>query len=336
MKEFGIEFEFHPQRRGRAALQDRAGGAISGQCDRRPRRRRADEGPGQQRTAEQGRRQRLRQVDPAHRGATALRYQLPRRRSSQRGAAQRSGAGGFGRAPLRLPARRSDPAAGRGRPARAIAGRRRGVGRAAVDRFRRIAAGRDPQANPDHVGAHALPGDQAETARPISATMPLHPNTIARTSSASANRCSTSWRNIRPANCRSTPIWKCCRCWRRAIIRSRHRRRAIPRAAASRSAWSKAPASSGRGVYKGICSNYLASRREGETVQATVRETKAGFRLPDDPSVPIIMVGPGTGLAPFRGFLQERAALQGQGREARPGDAVFRLPPSRSGFSLRR
>jgi hypothetical protein len=43
---------------------------------------------------------------------------------------------------------------------------------------------------------------------------------------ASANRCSTCWRSIRPANCRSTPISKCCRCWRRAIIRSRRRRRA--------------------------------------------------------------------------------------------------------------
>src|SRR5450432_4025725 len=42
------------------------------------------------------------------------------------------------------------------------------------------------------------------------------------------------------------------------------------------------PASSGRGTYKGICSNYLASRRAGEIIQATVRETKAGFRLPDD------------------------------------------------------
>ena len=45
----------------------------------------------------------------------------------------------------------------------------------------------------------------------------------------------------------------------------------------------EAPASSGRGIYRGICSNYLAGRRAGETIHATVRETKAGFRLPDDP-----------------------------------------------------
>ncbi len=44
----------------------------------------------------------------------------------------------------------------------------------------------------------------------------------------------------------------------------------------------EAPASSGRGIYKGVCSNYLAGRRAGDTVHATVRETKAGFRLPDD------------------------------------------------------
>jgi cytochrome P450/NADPH-cytochrome P450 reductase len=72
-------------------------------------------------------------------------------------------------------------------------------------------------------------------------------------------------------------------------------------------------ANSGRGVYKGVCSNYLAGRRAGDTIQATVRETKAGFRLPDDPRVPIVMIGPGTGLAPFRGFLQERAARKAKG-----------------------
>jgi len=78
---------------------------------------------------------------------------------------------------------------------------------------------------------------------------------------------------------------------------------------------------SGRGSYKGVCSNYLAARRVGDTIHATVRETKAGFRLPDDTAVPIIMIGPGTGLAPFRGFLQERAARKAAG--ARLGPAVL-------------
>jgi cytochrome P450/NADPH-cytochrome P450 reductase len=82
-------------------------------------------------------------------------------------------------------------------------------------------------------------------------------------------------------------------------------------------------ASSGRGIYKGICSNYLAGRRASETLHATVRETKAGFRLPDDPIVPIIMIGPGTGLAPFRGFLQERAARKAQGKSLGPAMLFF-------------
>ncbi len=85
----------------------------------------------------------------------------------------------------------------------------------------------------------------------------------------------------------------------------------------------EAPASSGRGVYKGICSNYLAGRRVGDTVHATVRETKAGFRLPDDPWMPVIMIGPGTGLAPFRGFLQERAARKAKGTSLGPAMLFF-------------
>jgi len=85
----------------------------------------------------------------------------------------------------------------------------------------------------------------------------------------------------------------------------------------------EAPASSGRGVYKGVCSNYLAGRRAGDTIHATVRETKAGFRLPDDPAVPIIMIGPGTGLAPFRGFLQERADRRAKGAKLGPAMLFF-------------
>ncbi len=85
----------------------------------------------------------------------------------------------------------------------------------------------------------------------------------------------------------------------------------------------EAPASSGRGVYKGVCSNYLAGRRINDTIHATIRETKAGFRLPDDAAVPVIMIGPGTGLAPFRGFLQERAHRKAQGANLGPAMLFF-------------
>jgi cytochrome P450/NADPH-cytochrome P450 reductase len=82
-------------------------------------------------------------------------------------------------------------------------------------------------------------------------------------------------------------------------------------------------ARSGSGVYHGVCSSHLARRTAGETVQAFVKETKIGFRLPDDPAAPIVMIGPGTGLAPFRGFLRERAALAAQGRKLGPAMLFF-------------
>ncbi len=71
-----------------------------------------------------------------------------------------------------------------------------------------------------------------------------------------------------------------------------------------------APARSGHGSFKGICSNYLAGQPIDATVYGFVRKPTIPFRPPDNPHVPMIMVGPGTGVAPFRGFLQERAALK--------------------------
>ena len=83
------------------------------------------------------------------------------------------------------------------------------------------------------------------------------------------------------------------------------------------------PARSGRGHFRGTCSTWLAGRAAGDTIFASVRETKAGFRLPDDNSVPLIMVGPGTGLAPFRGFCQERAARKAAGETLGPALLFF-------------
>jgi cytochrome P450/NADPH-cytochrome P450 reductase len=81
------------------------------------------------------------------------------------------------------------------------------------------------------------------------------------------------------------------------------------------------PARSGRGTYQGVCSTFLRRQAEGSVVHAFVKETTAGFRLPEDPWRPIVMIGPGTGLAPFRGFLRERAALKAQGKEL--GEAIL-------------
>jgi len=63
----------------------------------------------------------------------------------------------------------------------------------------------------------------------------------------------------------------------------------------------------------GGASGYLAHRlKEGEDVLIYVKSND-NFRLPDDATKPIIMIGPGTGIAPFRAFLQERAATESAG-----------------------
>ena len=83
----------------------------------------------------------------------------------------------------------------------------------------------------------------------------------------------------------------------------------------------ESPARSGNGVYQGVCTNYLARKTETSQIYAFVKPTKAMFGLPDTVKTPIIMIGPGTGIAPFRGFLQERAQLVKHGAEI--GEAIL-------------
>jgi cytochrome P450/NADPH-cytochrome P450 reductase len=75
----------------------------------------------------------------------------------------------------------------------------------------------------------------------------------------------------------------------------------------------RAPARSGKGEYQGVCSNHLARCPAQSTVFVFVRKPTIAFRPPDNPHTPMIMIGAGTGVAPFLGFLQERSALAEQG-----------------------
>ncbi|MET0402849.1 MAG: cytochrome P450 [Cystobacter sp.] len=82
-----------------------------------------------------------------------------------------------------------------------------------------------------------------------------------------------------------------------------------------------ADAWSGQGRFHGTCSSYLARLRPGEQVAVAVRTPNAPFHPPASNATPVIMVGAGTGLAPFRGFIQERALRHAGGEAA--GPALF-------------
>ncbi|MGF1530827.1 MAG: sulfite reductase flavoprotein subunit alpha [Puniceicoccaceae bacterium] len=64
----------------------------------------------------------------------------------------------------------------------------------------------------------------------------------------------------------------------------------------------------------GVCSTFLADRVGPDTPLPIFVHPSPGFKPPVDPSVPMIMVGPGTGIAPFRAFLEERRAIGATGR----------------------
>jgi sulfite reductase (NADPH) flavoprotein alpha-component len=65
----------------------------------------------------------------------------------------------------------------------------------------------------------------------------------------------------------------------------------------------------------GVCSTFLAERVTESTPLPTFIKSGAGFRLPEPTAdTPVIMCGPGTGIAPFRSFLQERKATGAKGK----------------------
>jgi sulfite reductase (NADPH) flavoprotein alpha-component len=64
----------------------------------------------------------------------------------------------------------------------------------------------------------------------------------------------------------------------------------------------------------GVASTYLAERCPPGTALRVYVQKAHAFGLPPDPAIPIIMIGPGTGVAPFRAFLQERRATGATGR----------------------
>ncbi len=68
-----------------------------------------------------------------------------------------------------------------------------------------------------------------------------------------------------------------------------------------------APHQSGKGRYLGTASNFLAQLIPGLKLRAAIRPSGEGFHPPADPRVPMIMIAAGTGMAPFRAFVQERA-----------------------------
>jgi cytochrome P450/NADPH-cytochrome P450 reductase len=86
----------------------------------------------------------------------------------------------------------------------------------------------------------------------------------------------------------------------------------------------EAPSLSGTGRHLGVASSYLASLAPGDKLHVSVRPSHTAFHPPvDGEKTPLICVAAGTGIAPFRGFIQERVAMIAAGRALAPAVLFF-------------
>lgn len=83
----------------------------------------------------------------------------------------------------------------------------------------------------------------------------------------------------------------------------------------------EAPARSGRGLFRGAASSHLQRAHPGDRLTVTVASPSEAFRPPADNTVPMVMIAAGSGIAPFRAFIQSRLARTEAGRS--PGEMVL-------------
>jgi NADPH-ferrihemoprotein reductase len=76
---------------------------------------------------------------------------------------------------------------------------------------------------------------------------------------------------------------------------------------------------------RGVCTHYLSQRAEGDLCLVFVKESL--FRLPTDHSQPIVLIAAGSGVAPFRAFVQERTALRNKYLEWKAANPNYVPPP---------